>query len=116
MTGGRHRGFLGLCAVTEPFVDHCIDPGSRSKQIWCSEHLGRLHMIDKIVASLEVAVADIVDGASSMMGGFGSAGMSTELIDALLRQGSRDLTIVSNNAGNGEKPASLRSQRQDGFA
>jgi 3-oxoadipate CoA-transferase alpha subunit len=46
-------------------------------------------MIDKLVASLEEAVADIiVDGASIMIGGFGSAGMPTELIDALLRQGS----------------------------
>jgi 3-oxoadipate CoA-transferase, alpha subunit len=70
-------------------------------------------MIDKIVASLEVAVADIVDGASIMIGGFGSAGMPTELIDALLRQGSRDLTIVSNNAGNGEPGlTALRAARR----
>ena len=59
-------------------------------------------MIDKIVASPEAAVADIFDGATVMIGGFGTAGMPSELIDALIAQGARDLTIVNNNAGNGE--------------
>ncbi|MDQ6618910.1 MAG: 3-oxoacid CoA-transferase subunit A [Pseudomonadota bacterium] len=59
-------------------------------------------MIDKIVRSLEEAVADIPDGATIMIGGFGTAGMPSALIDALIRQGARDLTIVNNNAGNGE--------------
>lgn len=59
-------------------------------------------MINKVVASLEAAVADIRDGATIMVGGFGTAGMPTELVLALLAQGARELTIVSNNAGNGE--------------
>jgi len=59
-------------------------------------------MIDKTVASLETAVAGIHDGATVMIGGFGAAGQPTELIDALIAQGARDLTIVNNNAGNGE--------------
>jgi len=59
-------------------------------------------MIDKIVPSTAAAVADIGDGATVMIGGFGAAGMPSELIDALLAQGARDLTIVNNNAGNGE--------------
>jgi 3-oxoadipate CoA-transferase alpha subunit len=59
-------------------------------------------MIDKTVATLEAAVAGIQDGATIMIGGFGSAGMPAELIDALIAQGARDLTIVNNNAGNGE--------------
>jgi len=59
-------------------------------------------MIDKIVPSLAAAVADIRDGATVMIGGFGTAGMPSELIDALIAQGARDLTIVHNNAGNGE--------------
>ncbi len=59
-------------------------------------------MIDKIVPSLAAAVADIRDGATVMIGGFGTAGMPSELIDALIVQGARDLTIVNNNAGNGE--------------
>lgn len=59
-------------------------------------------MINKIVESLEKAVADIKDGATILVGGFGTAGMPFALIDALITQGSRDLTIVSNNAGNGE--------------
>jgi len=59
-------------------------------------------MIDKTVATLEAAVAGIHDGATIMIGGFGSAGQPAELIDALIVQGARDLTIVNNNAGNGE--------------
>ena len=59
-------------------------------------------MIDKTCASLERAVADIPDGATIMIGGFGNAGMPSALIDALLAQGARELTIVNNNAGNGE--------------
>ena len=59
-------------------------------------------MIDKIVPSVSAAVADIRDGATVMIGGFGTAGMPSELIDALIIQGARDLTIVNNNAGNGE--------------
>ena len=59
-------------------------------------------MIDKTVESAAAAVADIHDGATIMIGGFGTAGMPSELIDALIAQGARDLTIVNNNAGNGE--------------
>jgi len=59
-------------------------------------------MIDKTFESLERAVADIHDGATVMIGGFGNAGMPSSLIDALIAQGARDLTIVNNNAGNGE--------------
>ena len=59
-------------------------------------------MINKIVASVEHAVADIQDGAMVMIGGFGTAGMPSELIDALIAQGARDLTVVNNNAGNAD--------------
>jgi len=59
-------------------------------------------MIDKTVATARDAVADIRDGATVMIGGFGTAGMPSELIDALIAQGARDLAIVNNNAGNGE--------------
>ncbi|MFT4174690.1 MAG: 3-oxoacid CoA-transferase subunit A [Rhodocyclaceae bacterium] len=59
-------------------------------------------MIDKTRASALEAVADIHDGATVMIGGFGTAGQPAELIDALIEQGARDLTIVNNNAGNGE--------------
>lgn len=48
------------------------------------------------------AVHGIADGATVLVGGFGMAGMPTMLIDALIEQGARDLTIVSNNAGNGD--------------
>jgi 3-oxoadipate CoA-transferase, alpha subunit len=59
-------------------------------------------MIDKSVKSPEAAVADIFDGACIMIGGFGTAGMPVELIDALIAQGAKDLTVVNNNAGNGD--------------
>ena len=59
-------------------------------------------MIDKVVASPGAAVADIQHGATLMVGGFGTAGMPAELVAALIDLGARDLTIVSNNAGNGD--------------
>jgi 3-oxoadipate CoA-transferase alpha subunit len=55
-----------------------------------------------ICATAEEAVAGIPDGATILVGGFGMAGMPTTLIDALIDQGAGDLTIVSNNAGNGD--------------
>ena len=59
-------------------------------------------MIDKIEASAAAALADVKDGATVMIGGFGTAGMPFVLIDALIAQGAKDLTIVANNAGNGD--------------
>lgn len=59
-------------------------------------------MIDKISPSLEAAVAGIEDGATILIGGFGTAGMPSALIDALIDQGARELVIVNNNAGNGD--------------
>src|SRR6266849_7569375 len=59
-------------------------------------------MIDKQVSSPAAAVSDVFDGATVMIGGFGNAGMPAELIDALIAHGSKGLTIVNNNAGNGE--------------
>ncbi|MDO8769687.1 MAG: 3-oxoacid CoA-transferase subunit A [Burkholderiaceae bacterium] len=59
-------------------------------------------MINKIAASVAEALQDIHDGATIMIGGFGTAGIPNELIDGLIEQGARDLTVVNNNAGNGE--------------
>ena len=58
-------------------------------------------MISNIVPDLQAAVEGIQDGSIVLIGGFGGAGQPHELIDALIAQGARDLTIVSNNAGNG---------------
>lgn len=58
--------------------------------------------MNKIADSVHIAVADVCDGNTVLIGGFGGAGMPTELIHALIEQGARDLTIVNNNAGNGE--------------
>jgi 3-oxoadipate CoA-transferase alpha subunit len=59
-------------------------------------------MIDKRVVSAESAVADIPDGATVMIGGFGEAGSPIELIHALIDQGATDLIVVNNNTGSGE--------------
>jgi len=59
-------------------------------------------MIDKTVQSFAAAVADIRDGATILIGGFGNAGMPSELIEALIGHSARDLTIVNNNAGNAD--------------
>lgn len=59
-------------------------------------------MIDKSLATVRDAVGAIGDGATVMIGGFGTAGMPDALIDALIDLEVGDLTIISNNAGNGE--------------
>jgi 3-oxoadipate CoA-transferase alpha subunit len=59
-------------------------------------------MINKIAASVAEALADTPDGATVLIGGFGTAGIPNELIDGLIAQGARDLTVVNNNAGNGD--------------
>ena len=59
-------------------------------------------MIDKIAASVADALHGIADGATVLIGGFGTAGIPDELIDGLIAQGARDLTVVNNNAGNGQ--------------
>ncbi|MBI5717001.1 MAG: 3-oxoacid CoA-transferase subunit A [Burkholderiales bacterium] len=59
-------------------------------------------MIDKIFPTPAAALADVADGATVMIGGFGTAGLPNELTEALIEQGAKDLTIVNNNAGNGD--------------
>ena len=59
-------------------------------------------MISKTIPTVDDAVADIRDGATVLISGFGNAGLPLALIDALIRQGASDLELVSNNAGNGD--------------
>lgn len=59
-------------------------------------------MLDKRVATLADAVQGVQDGATVLIGGFGNSGIPVELTHALLEQGARDLTLVTNNAGSGE--------------
>lgn len=59
-------------------------------------------MINKIATSIQEALSHIKDGSTVLIGGFGTAGIPNELIDGLIEQGARDLTVVNNNAGNGE--------------
>jgi 3-oxoadipate CoA-transferase, alpha subunit len=54
-----------------------------------------------VVADTDEAVSGIEDGSTVLIGGFGTAGQPVELIDALIRSGVRDLTVINNNAGNG---------------
>src|SRR6202142_619160 len=70
-----------------PSVGQFVDPEGDSQRM------------DKRVTSAEAAVARIHDGATILMGGFGASGVAENLVRALCRQGTRDLTIVSNNAG-----------------
>jgi 3-oxoadipate CoA-transferase alpha subunit len=59
-------------------------------------------MINKIAPSITAALAEVKDGSTMLIGGFGTAGIPNELIDGLIAQGAKDLVIVNNNAGNGE--------------
>ena len=59
-------------------------------------------MIDKIAPSIAEALAGVQDGSTVLIGGFGTAGIPGELIDGLIEQGARDLTVVNNNAGNAD--------------
>ncbi len=59
-------------------------------------------MINKAVATVVDALQGLQDGATVLLGGFGLAGQAAELIEGLIAQGARDLTIVCNNAGNGD--------------
>ena len=70
-------------------------------------------MLDKRVWSLAAAVDGVKDGATVLIGGFGNSGIPIELTHALLDQGARDLTVVTNNAGSGETDvaALLRERR-----
>ncbi len=58
-------------------------------------------MINKIVQSMADAMADIKDGSTVLLAGFGSVGQPNALIDGLIEQGAKDLTVAANNAGNG---------------
>ena len=59
-------------------------------------------MINKIARSIADALADVKDGSTVLIGGFGTAGIPNELIEGLIEQGATDLTVVNNNAGNAE--------------
>ncbi len=59
-------------------------------------------MINKIARSIADALADVKDGSTVLIGGFGTAGIPNELIDGLIEQGATNLTVVNNNAGNAE--------------
>ena len=59
-------------------------------------------MINKVCSSVSEGVAEIPDGATVMIGGFGAAGSPIELIHALIDQGATGLTVINNNTGNGE--------------
>lgn len=60
-------------------------------------------MIDKIASTPQEALGAVEDGATVLVGGFGTAGIPDELIEALIAQGARELTVVNNNAGNGDR-------------
>lgn len=59
-------------------------------------------MINKIVPSIDEAIAGVRDGHTVLIGGFGTSGIPNELVDGLIDQGARNLTVVNNNAGSGD--------------
>ncbi len=59
-------------------------------------------MINKIATSVAEALSDVKDGSTVLIGGFGTAGIPYELVDGLIAQGAKELTVVNNNAGNGD--------------
>ena len=59
-------------------------------------------MINKITDTIAEALSGVQDGSTVLIGGFGTSGNPTELIDGLIAQGARELTVVNNNAGNGD--------------
>ena len=59
-------------------------------------------MVNKVAISLAEALVGVPDGATVLVGGFGTSGIPTELIDGLIEHGAKDLTVVNNNAGNGD--------------
>ena len=70
-------------------------------------------MIDKFVRSMADALDGVADGATVLIGGFGSVGQPDALIEGLIEQGARDLTVVNNNAGNADQglAALLKTRR-----
>lgn len=60
-------------------------------------------MINKVYSSIEQAVKDIPDGITMLFGGFGGSGVPEKLIEAIINKGIKEITVVSNNPGNGEK-------------
>lgn len=72
-------------------------------------------MINKLVDSVAQALHEVQDGATVLIGGFGTAGIPNELVDGLIEQGARHLTVVNNNAGNGDDglAALLKAGRVD---
>lgn len=70
-----------------------------SATVWA---VGAANGLDKVVRSLRAAVADVTDGQTIMVGGFGNSGVPVGLLDALAERDVRDLTIISNNCGTGE--------------
>jgi len=59
-------------------------------------------MVNKVAISLAEALVGVPDGATVLVGGFGTSGIPTELVDGLIEHGAKDLTVVNNNAGNGD--------------
>jgi 3-oxoadipate CoA-transferase, alpha subunit len=75
--------------------------------------MSEAQMINKLIENIADSLQGLKDGDTVMVGGFGTAGIPNELVDALIAQGARDLTLINNNAGNGEEgiAALLKAKR-----
>jgi 3-oxoacid CoA-transferase A subunit len=83
----------------------CCDPTQAGSVLWrldrAPDGSGRDPVIDKIVRTIATALNGVRDGSTVLVGGFGSVGQPDALVEGLIEQGARDLTVVSNNAGAG---------------
>src|SRR3977135_1400142 len=81
----------------------CVQSGQKQADNRTAQALafGKVSMIDKRVASIAEALAGVNDGSGVVLGGFGVVGQRQGLLEGLIAQGARELTIVSNNAGFG---------------
>jgi 3-oxoadipate CoA-transferase, alpha subunit len=75
-------------------------PGLPARAVFITS--GKQAVINKICDSVAEALDGIQDGSTVLVGGFGTAGIPNELIDGMIEQGARDLTVANNNAGNGD--------------
>src|SRR5690606_29067650 len=103
---GRLWG-LGWSSFGQGCRIHYTNSCSISEHLLALDRTGRppdegLPMINKIAPSIAAALEGVRDGATVLIGGFGTAGIPAELIDGLIEQGARELTVVNNNAGNAD--------------
>jgi len=101
---GGSRGTLALAGdrLCRPLALRALSEPPRRTSSAAKNLNQKMRPKNKIYSSVDAAVADIPDGATILFGGFGGAGFPNNLIQALARQGARNLKVISNNCGTGD--------------